>query len=82
MEKEYEVITCNVEKVADKKRVLRFKGSDATKDRDNDIITTQGWDLTNYKKNPVFLLSHNYQQLQVITSYSFSILSPFIHLLV
>lgn len=41
-------------------RVLRFVGSDETQDRDRDIIEVAGWELENYKKNPVFLWGHNY----------------------
>ena len=42
------------------KRTLSMKGTDETKDRDGDIIRLSGWDLDNYKKNPVFLWAHNY----------------------
>jgi hypothetical protein len=42
------------------KRSMVMTGTDETKDRDGDIIRLSGWDLENYKKNPVFLWSHNY----------------------
>lgn len=41
-------------------RCLRFIGSDATPDRDGDVISPDGWDLSNYQKNPVFLWAHDY----------------------
>jgi HK97 family phage major capsid protein len=34
--------------------------SDATVDRDGDIIEAKGWELDNYLKNPVVLWSHDY----------------------
>ena len=41
-------------------RTLEFIGSTAAVDRYGDIIEPAGWDLKNYKKNPVFLWGHNY----------------------
>ena len=41
-------------------RVLRFIGSTETEDRDRDVILATGWQLENYKKNPVFLWAHDY----------------------
>lgn len=46
-------------KVAKKDRILTFRGSDETTDRHGDIVRVNGWDLTNYKKNPVFLAFHD-----------------------
>jgi HK97 family phage prohead protease len=45
-----------VEKVED--RVIRFVGSTEKVDRDGDIIMAEGWNLKNYKKNPVVLINH------------------------
>ena len=39
--------------------------STETPDRDGEIIKQSGWDLTNFKANPVLLLFHNYQELPV-----------------
>jgi len=47
---------------SDDERVLRFAGSVESEDRDGDIIEVAGWELDNYKKNPVFLWAHNYRQ--------------------
>ena len=41
-------------------RILRFIGSTEVQDRDGDIILASGWELDNYKKNPVFLWGHDY----------------------
>jgi phage head maturation protease len=41
-------------------RRLQFIGSDETPDRDGDVISVGGWDLSNYKTNPVFLWAHDY----------------------
>ena len=46
-------------------RVLRFVGSDESIDRDNESIMSDGWKLTNYKKNPVVLLNHMHYELPV-----------------
>jgi len=43
-------------------RVLRFTGSTETLDRDGEVIKVSGWDLDNYKKNPVFMWAHDYSQ--------------------
>jgi uncharacterized protein len=43
-------------------RILEFVGSTAHVDRYGDVIEVEGWDLRNYKKNPVFLWAHDYRQ--------------------
>lgn len=54
-------IPFEVKEVEGQDRVLRFIGSDETPDRDNDIIEAAGWELVNYRKNPVFLWAHDYR---------------------
>lgn len=54
------VITCEVKEVAP--RVLEFIGSTETKDRQGDIVRANGWNLKNYKKNPIFMWAHDYSQ--------------------
>lgn len=39
--------------------------SNAIKDRQGETIDQNGWDLTNYKNNPVVLWAHNYSTLPV-----------------
>ena len=51
--------------VKDKKRVLRFIGSNQKIDRDNEVIISEGWKLANYKKNPVVLVNHQHHELPV-----------------
>ena len=46
----------------DKERILTFRGSDETPDRDGDIIRSSGWNLKEYRKNPVFLNGHDYRR--------------------
>jgi HK97 family phage prohead protease len=41
-------------------RTITFIGSTGDLDRDNEVLSPKGWDLKRYKKNPVFLWSHNY----------------------
>jgi hypothetical protein len=40
---------------ADNSRVIKYKFSDGSVARDNHTISNSGWDLTNFKSNPVFL---------------------------
>ena len=40
-------------------RTIRFICTNETPDRDGDIISTSGWDVKNYMKNPVILYGHN-----------------------
>ena len=40
-------------------RVVRFVASDETPDRVGDVIEVAGWNLTNYKSNPVVLWGHD-----------------------
>ncbi len=39
---------------------LTFIASDETPDRYGDVILVSGWQLENFRKNPVFLLGHDY----------------------
>lgn len=41
-------------------RVIRFKASDDTIDRYNEVILPSGWDLRNFKKNPAVLQFHDH----------------------
>jgi len=61
MSKIKKVMTCEIKQVGEEKdRILRFIGSDETADRDRDIIEYSGWQLEEYKANPVFLWAHEY----------------------
>lgn len=39
---------------------IEMIGTTEAVDRDGDVISLDGWDMKNYKKNPVVLPSHNY----------------------
>ena len=47
------------------KEGVSFVASTSNADRYGDIIDQKGWDLTNYKKNPVVLLNHDSNQLPI-----------------
>ncbi|KKL83419.1 hypothetical protein LCGC14_1974920 [marine sediment metagenome] len=53
------VVNTEVKEVSD--RVLEFIGSTEAQDRDGEIIRAAGWELKNYKKNPVFMWAHDYR---------------------
>src|ERR1700756_2304076 len=46
-------------------RRARFVASDETVDRYGDIIRANGWQLENFRKNPVLLFGHQQSQLPV-----------------
>ena len=48
--------------------VLHFVLSTQAVDRDQDTIAVDGWQLDNYKKNPVVLFGHDYRSLPVAQS--------------
>jgi len=63
MELIHKTLDFEVKQVGDPKdRTLEFVGSTADMDRYGDVIEVEGWDLKNYKKNPVFLWTHDYKQ--------------------
>lgn len=43
----------------------RFVASTSSEDRSGDVINQQGWELDNYRRNPVFLWAHEYDELPV-----------------
>ena len=49
-------------------RVIQYTCSDETVDRYGDVIKAKGWQLDNYKKNPVILGFHNYGSFPVGSS--------------
>lgn len=52
----------NIEKRGD---VFEGIASTEYKDRDGEVIKQDGWILENFKKNPVILASHNYQEFPI-----------------
>lgn len=63
MEKKFKTLSFKNE--AQENRVIRFVGSDETVDRDNEILTIDGWDFKSYLKNPVFLWAHKSSELPI-----------------
>lgn len=49
----------SIEKSEHEERKVKFNISTESPDRDNDTISTKGWDLSAYKKNPVVLFAHD-----------------------
>lgn len=43
--------------------VIEFTASDETLDRYQEVIQADGWQLDNYRRNPVFQNSHNYRDV-------------------
>ena len=41
-------------------RVIRFRASDDSVDRYNEVILAEGWDVADYVKNPVVMQFHDY----------------------
>jgi len=45
--------------------IIRFIVSNGSLDRDHDTINVNGWDLENYKKNPVVLWAHEHHSVPI-----------------
>jgi len=54
---------CEVKKVGE--RQYEFIASTADQDRDGEVIDVAGWDLKNFKKNPVIMFAHDYRTLPI-----------------
>jgi HK97 family phage prohead protease len=51
-------------------RIIRFIGSDESVDRDGDMISIDGWDISSYMKNPVVLFGHDSHALPIAKTIS------------
>jgi HK97 family phage prohead protease len=67
----YKYFTPTVKAAGD--RTFTFTISTETVDRDHDVISLAGWQLDNYKKNPVVLWAHNYRGFPIATCTSIGI---------
>jgi len=54
---------CEIKKLED--RTYEFTASTSNQDRDGEVIEASGWDLKNFKKNPVIMYAHDYRSLPV-----------------
>ena len=54
-----------LQSVTDDDRTATFVASDETVDRYGDVVSIAGWDLSNYKKNPVVLWMHRQHDLPI-----------------
>jgi len=54
---------CEIKKLGD--RNYEFTASTSTQDRDGEVIDAKGWDLKNFKKNPVIMYAHDYRSLPI-----------------
>src|SRR6185369_9785775 len=56
-------VTCKVTAAADNPNnlpMVDFVASDGTLDRYEEVVDPKGWQLENYRRNPVFQNSHQY----------------------
>jgi len=64
MEAIYKILeNCEVKKLGE--RQYEFTASTADMDRDGEVIDVMGWDLKNFKKNPVIMFAHDYRTLPI-----------------
>lgn len=54
-------LPCKFCDVINLERVVRFKASDDTLDRYDEVILPEGWDMSEYSKNPVVMQFHDYR---------------------
>lgn len=59
-------ITINTKSIDEERRIIRgVIASTGGEDRHGDSVNPKGWDLRNYKKNPVIMYGHDYSALPV-----------------
>ena len=63
MDTKFKVLDCEIKKVGE--RSYEFTASTSTEDRDGEVIDAAGWDLKNFKKNPVIMYAHDYRTLPI-----------------
>lgn len=60
----------SIKTVDDAARTLQFQITTDGVDRDRDLIAADGWDTTDYLKNPIVLWAHDYRTLPVARTLS------------
>jgi hypothetical protein len=63
-----DLIGIKIEQLDDANLTFVAVASTEDEDRDKDVLRQNGWDLKNFKKNPVIPWSHNYWELPVAKS--------------
>ena len=63
MENIHKILDCEVKKVGE--RQYEFIASTIGMDRDGEVIDPAGWDLKNFRKNPVIMYGHDYDGLPI-----------------
>lgn len=61
-------VEIKIEQLDEKEMTFIAAASTEDEDRSKDIIHQSGWDLSNFRKNPVVPLNHNYHSLPVARS--------------
>jgi len=59
-------LLCDVKSVAGDEPLLDFVASDGSLDRYEEVVSVTGWELANYRKNPVVVDSHDYSSVSKI----------------
>lgn len=67
------VIKSEVKEIAGTAPVMEFIGSDSTLDRYNEVIDQAGWQLDNFRANPVIPDCHNYDTVARILGRALSV---------
>lgn len=62
VEKIYKAFASDVKAVEGQERQFGFTITTSDVDRENDVISADGWELDNYLRNPVVLFAHDYHQ--------------------
>ena len=68
MDKKFKAIQFEIKEIDEEERSFLAVASTEDIDRDNDRIMASGWDLANFKKNPVIPWSHRYGDPPVATA--------------
>lgn len=62
MEKIVKIAPSSPRLIDEAKRIIRFRGTSGSVDRDGESIDPKGWNFDNYMKNPVVQFGHNYSE--------------------
>jgi len=72
MKKIHALFTVKAEEPKAESRTISFIGTNDVKDRADEILTLDGWQIDNFMKNPVFLWAHKYDEPPVGKAVSIS----------